>query len=61
MADHKGIDADRAAVADFAQEECDVQLDATLTEGGPAPTTTSTTISGLITTTTVPGTSTTGG
>ncbi|MCU1372228.1 MAG: hypothetical protein JWO77_3422 [Ilumatobacteraceae bacterium] len=43
MADHKGVDADRAAVAAYAQQECDVQLDATLSDGVGATTTSSTT------------------
>ncbi len=48
MTDHEGIDADRSKVAAFAQDECDVQLDATLTEG--TATSTSTTVAGATTT-----------
>ena len=62
------IDADRAKVAAFAQDHCDVQLDATL-GGGPADSTTTTTAPDTVitapgaTTSSTPadGTSTTGG
>jgi hypothetical protein len=60
MADHEGVEADRAKVADYAQATCDVQLDATLSEGGatssPNSSTTSTAASGgeAVTSTTVP-------
>ena len=40
VAAHQGIDADRAAVAAFAQDHCDVQLDATLSSGPSGATTT---------------------
>lgn len=59
MADHKGVDADRAKVAAFAQDECGVQLDATLTEGTAASTTTTTAVGGAATSSST--TSTTGG
>jgi hypothetical protein len=55
MAAHKGIDADRAKVAAYAQKQCDVQLDPTLSEG----TGTSSTTGGTVTTT-APETATTG-
>ncbi len=42
MAEHKGVAADRAEVADYAQDECGVQLDATLTQGGASASTTTT-------------------
>jgi hypothetical protein len=58
VAEHKGVAADRSKVADFAQAQCDVQLDATLTEGG-ATSTTSSTIAATAPTGTV--TTTTGG
>ena len=66
MAAHEGIDADRAKVAAFAQDHCDVQLDATL-GGGPADSTTTTTAPDTVitapgaTTSSTDGTSTTGG
>jgi len=53
MAEHKGVAADRRKVAAYARSACDVQLDATLTEGGETSTTTSTTsVESPITTTT---------
>ena len=58
MADHEGVDADRAKVAAYAKEQCDVQLDATLTEGTRASTTTTSTAGGVSTTTTGDGTTT---
>ncbi len=65
VAAHKGVDADRAEVAAFAQRHCDVRLDATLT-GGPSSTTTTTEVDTIITAapgsaTTTTATSTTGG
>lgn len=53
-----GVEADRTAVADYAQTTCDVQLDATLEESG-ATTSTSTTSTtpGTATTSAVTGTS----
>ncbi|HWJ96759.1 MAG TPA: hypothetical protein VNQ33_01290 [Acidimicrobiales bacterium] len=42
VAARKGVEADRAEVAAFAQEHCDVRLDATLTDA-TAPTTAATT------------------
>ncbi len=42
MADHPDVAGARATVAAFAEKECDVQLDATLTDTPPATTTTTT-------------------
>ncbi|WP_421119246.1 hypothetical protein ACE2AJ_18050 [Aquihabitans daechungensis] len=59
VAAHEGVASDRSKVADYAQDECDVQLDAALTEGSASTSTTSSTIAG-----TAPGgtvTTTTGG
>ena len=61
MADHEAVDADRAKVAAFAQDECGVQLDATLTEGSATSSTSTTAITGGATSTTAPATTTTGG
>jgi hypothetical protein len=47
MAEHEDVAADRTKVADYAQDECDVQLDATLTEGS-ASTSTSTTSTSVV-------------
>lgn len=65
VAAHEGVDADRAEVAAFAQDRCDVRLDATLT-GGPTSTTTTTEVDTVITappgsSTSTTATSTTGG
>lgn len=62
VAEHQGIDDDRAKVAAYAQQRCDVQLDATLTEGAATSTSTSTSVvdPGGSSSTTVPATTTTG-
>jgi hypothetical protein len=58
VADLDGIEADRAAVAEYAQTTCDVQLDATLEEGGAtSSTSTTSTTPETATTSTVTGTS----
>jgi hypothetical protein len=43
MAAHEDVASDRAAVAGYAEDECGVHLDATLTEGSTSTTSTSTT------------------
>ena len=52
MAEHRGVAADRKKVAAYARTKCDVQLDATLTEGGTSTTTSTTSVESPITTTT---------
>jgi hypothetical protein len=62
MAEHDDVASDRAAVADFAKDECDVQLDATLTDASTSttsPTTGTTTEPTGSTENTVPGSVTT--
>lgn len=49
VAAHKGVEADRAEVAAFAQDRCDVRLDATLTGGSTGSTTTTTEVDTVIT------------
>ena len=49
MVRHKGVEADRAKVAAYAKEHCDVQLDPALSDGADAATTT--TAAGSTTTT----------
>lgn len=47
MAAHKGIDEDRAKVASYAEAQCGVKLDATLTDGGgSSSSSTTTTVAG---------------
>ena len=65
VAAHKGVESARAEVAAFAQDKCDVRLDATLTGAGSSSTTTTTEAETVITapsnSTTATDTSTTGG